>query len=58
MEVSDQFHAPVAISPGKEPRYPPDRRLGGTRRLSERGAKEKKIPAPVGNLTPAANPVA
>jgi len=29
MEVSGQLFAPAALPPGKEPRYPLDRRLGG-----------------------------
>jgi hypothetical protein len=29
MEVSGKLHAPVALSPGKNPCYPLDRRLGG-----------------------------
>jgi hypothetical protein len=29
MQMSGQFHAPAALSPGKSPRYPLIRRLGG-----------------------------
>jgi hypothetical protein len=29
MEMSDQLHAPVALSPVKKPYYPLDRMLGG-----------------------------
>jgi len=39
MEVSDQLHAPAALPPGKNPRYPLDRRLGGTQSRSGRGGK-------------------
>jgi hypothetical protein len=35
--VSGQFHAP-----GKEPRYPLDRRLGGPQSRSDRGGEDKK----------------
>jgi hypothetical protein len=39
--------------PGKKPpRYPLDRRLGGSQSRSERGGEGKKIPAAVGNRTP------
>jgi hypothetical protein len=31
MQRSGQFHAPAASPPGKRPRYPFDRRLGGPR---------------------------
>jgi hypothetical protein len=36
---------------GKSPRYPLDRRLGGTQSRSGRGGEEKKFPAPTGNRT-------
>jgi len=29
MDVSGQLHVPAALPPGKEPRYPLDRRLNG-----------------------------
>jgi len=45
IEVSGQFHAPAALSPGKDspplPRYPLDSRLGGHQSLSGRGDEEK-----------------
>jgi hypothetical protein len=41
MEVSGQLHAPAALPPGKEPRYPLDRRLGGPKSCSGRGGEEK-----------------
>jgi hypothetical protein len=34
VEVSGQLHATAALPPGKEPRYPLDRRLGGLQRWS------------------------
>jgi len=46
MEVSGQLHAPAALPPGKSPRYPLDRRLGGPPSQSRRGDEEKKIPVP------------
>jgi len=33
MEVSGQFHVPAALSPGKEPPEPLDRRLGGEEKI-------------------------
>jgi hypothetical protein len=39
MEVSRQLHAPAALSPGKYPQYPSDRRLGGHHSRSGRGEK-------------------
>jgi hypothetical protein len=57
MEVSGQLHAPVALLQGKSPRYALDRRLGGPQ--SRPGHyREEKILAPVGNRTPAVQPVA
>jgi hypothetical protein len=41
MEVSDQLHAPAALSPTKESRYPLDRRLGGPQSQSGRCGEEK-----------------
>jgi hypothetical protein len=61
MKVSDQFHAPTALPPGKEPPwYPLDRRLGGTQSRSGRGGEEK-IPSPrreSNPRTPVVHPVA
>jgi hypothetical protein len=36
MEVSDQLHAPAALTPDKEPRYPLDKRLGRSGRCEKR----------------------
>jgi hypothetical protein len=36
MEMSGQLHAPAALPPGKEPRYPLDRTLGGPQSRSGR----------------------
>jgi hypothetical protein len=41
MEVCGQLHAPAALSPGKEPRYPLDRRLGRPQSQSGHGGEEK-----------------
>jgi hypothetical protein len=41
MEVSGQLHAPAALPPGKSPRYPLDRRLGGPQSRSGRFGEEK-----------------
>jgi hypothetical protein len=41
MEVGDQFHAPAALPPGKEPLVPIDRRLGGPQSRSGRCGEEK-----------------
>jgi hypothetical protein len=41
MEVSGQFHAPAALSPGKILWYPLDWRLGGAQSRSGRGGEEK-----------------
>jgi hypothetical protein len=35
MEVSGQVHAPIALPPTREPRYPLDRRLGGPHSRSD-----------------------
>jgi hypothetical protein len=43
MEVSGHLHAPATLLPGKELRYPSDRRLGGTQRRSGRGDEGKII---------------
>jgi hypothetical protein len=42
MGVSGQLRAPAALPPGKEPRYPLDRRLGGPQGRSGRGGEETK----------------
>jgi hypothetical protein len=41
MEVSVQLHDPVALPPGKEPRYPLDKRLGGLQNRSGHSGEEK-----------------
>jgi hypothetical protein len=41
MKVSDQLHAPAALTPGKKPRYLLDRRLGGLQSRSGRGGEDK-----------------
>jgi hypothetical protein len=41
VEVCGQFHALAASPPGKIPKYPLDRRLGGLQSQSGHGVKEK-----------------
>jgi hypothetical protein len=41
MEVCGQLHAPAALSPGKSPLYPLDRRLGKSQSRSGRRGEEK-----------------
>jgi hypothetical protein len=50
--VSGQLHAPAALPPGKSPRYPFYRRLGGPQSRSGRYG-EVKIIYPIGTRTPA-----
>jgi hypothetical protein len=42
MEMSCQFHAPGALSPGKDPRSSLDMRLSGHQSRSGRGGEEKE----------------
>jgi hypothetical protein len=42
--VSGQFHTPAALSPGKQPRHPLDKRLGGSRAGTD--AVKRKISCP------------
>jgi hypothetical protein len=53
MEVSGQLHAPAALPPGKETRYPPQGRSG-------HGGEEKNSQPPPGidPRTPIVQPVA
>jgi hypothetical protein len=41
MEGTGQLHAPVVLQPGKQPRYPLYRRLGGSQSRSGRSGEEK-----------------
>jgi hypothetical protein len=41
MEVSGQFHASAALSPGKKPLFTLDRKLDGPQNQSGRGGEEK-----------------
>jgi hypothetical protein len=43
MEVSGQLHTPAALPPGKETRYPLDRRLSGLQSRSGRGGEERDL---------------
>jgi hypothetical protein len=49
MEVNDQLHAPAALPPRKEPRYPLARKMGGPQSRSGRGGEEKNS---LGGLEP------
>jgi hypothetical protein len=51
MEMSDQLDAPAALSAGKSPWYPMDRRLGGLQNRSGRGGEEKNSRPLVGSRT-------
>jgi len=50
MEVSGQFLSPTALSPGKEPGYPLNRRLGGVTRVGLHGFEEDKYLLPIPEL--------
>jgi len=41
MEVSGQLHTPAALSPGRSPWYPMDRRLGGPQSWAGCSGEEK-----------------
>jgi hypothetical protein len=58
MDVTGQLHAPAALPSEKSPRYPLDRRLGGSESRPRRCDKEKKVPEPAGNVMPVVQPVA
>jgi hypothetical protein len=46
MEVSGPLHVPVALPPGKKPRYPLERRLGGPQSRSGGCGEEKNLTMP------------
>jgi len=46
MEMNGQLHAPAALTPGKLPPYPLDRRLGGPQSRSGHGGEEKNSQPP------------
>jgi hypothetical protein len=48
MEVIGQIHAPAALLPGKNPRYPLDRRLGEPQSRFRHGGEEKNSQPPSG----------
>jgi hypothetical protein len=52
VEVSSQLYDPAVLPPGKERRYPFDRRMGGPQSRSGRGGEEKSITTPARNRTP------
>jgi hypothetical protein len=58
MKVSGQLHVPATLLPGKEPRYPLDRRLGGLQNQSRRGGEEKISQPVTGQEPPIIQPVA
>jgi hypothetical protein len=43
MGASGQRHAPAALPPGKDPRYPLDRRLGGLRAVWTQRPEKKSF---------------
>jgi hypothetical protein len=43
MEVSGQLHTPAGLHTGKEPLVHMNRRLGGSKSLSERCGEEKSV---------------
>jgi hypothetical protein len=51
MEVSGQLHVPAALPPGRSPRYPLDRRLGGLQNRSGCCGIEKN-PLPLPGIEP------
>jgi hypothetical protein len=51
--VTGQLHATAALPPGKSPRYPLDRKLGGPQNRSGRRGEEK-ILEPTGTQNPPA----
>jgi hypothetical protein len=51
MEVSGQLHAPAALPPSNDPRYPWDCRLGEPHSQSGRGG-ENKNPQPLPAIEP------
>jgi hypothetical protein len=48
MDMSGQLHAPAALPPEKDPRYPLDRRVGGPQSRSGRGGEKKNSEPPPG----------
>jgi hypothetical protein len=58
MEESVRLHAPAVLPPGKKPRYPLDRRLGGPQSRSGRGAGQKNSQPLPGLEPPIIQPVA
>jgi hypothetical protein len=53
MELSGQIHAPTALNPTKEPRYPLDRGLNGSQNLSEHCGEKKNLMPMLGSRNPA-----
>jgi hypothetical protein len=58
MEVSGQLHAPAALYPEKETRYPLDRRLDGPQSRSGRDGEEKNSQPLRGLETQIVQPIA
>jgi hypothetical protein len=57
MDMSDQLHAPVVLSPKeRDPRYSLDRMLGGLKSRCENGGEEKTS-APPGIRIPVVHPL-
>jgi hypothetical protein len=58
MEVSGKLHAPAALSPGKEPLVPLDRRLSERQSRSGHGGEEKNSQPLLEIRTPIVQPIA
>jgi hypothetical protein len=58
LEVSGQLHSPAALPPGKSPRYPLDRRLGGPQSRFGQFRSENSWPYRDSNCDPSVQPVA
>jgi hypothetical protein len=56
LEVSGQLHASEALTRGKRPWYPLDRRMGGSQNLSGRPGGEKNLVLPGLELRPLGHP--
>jgi hypothetical protein len=50
MEVSGRLHAPAALSQGKSPWYPLDRRLDGSQSRSGRSEEKNSQPPPTNKI--------
>jgi hypothetical protein len=55
--VSSRPDVPAALSSGKDPQYPLDRRLAGLQSRSGRGGGRERIPVPVESQLSSPQPV-